>query len=171
MFRPMSRTSFQCMLQIERGASINLDRETKQLKCPDGTTFEMEQKGRLYDLNSISSSKNNACSLHEWHKILGHCNCGDVQKLQNVVEGMNISTYDEIECKVCTEGKMCHFRNRSPDERATAPLDFVHCDLAAPIDPVVRDGFKYTLSFVDDYSGTIMIYFLKCKSDAPEALQ
>jgi hypothetical protein len=104
-------------------------------------------------------------------KILGHCNYGDVQKLQNVVEGMNISTYDEIECKVCTEGKMCHFRNRSPDERATAPLDFVHCDLAAPIDPVVRDGFKYTLSFVDDYSGTIMIYFLKCKSDAPEALQ
>ena len=131
----------------------------------------MEQKGRSCYLNSISSSKNNACSLHEWHKILGHCNYGDVQKLQNVVEGMNISTYDEIERKVCTEGKMCHFRNRSPDERATAPLDFVHCDLAGPIDPVARDRFTYTLSFVDDYSGTIMIYFLKCKSDAPEALQ
>ncbi len=162
---------FSVHAAIERGAIINLDREAKQLKCPDGTTFEMEQKGRLYYLNSISSSKNNACSLHEWHKILGHCNYGDVQKLQNVVEGMNISTYDEIECKVCTEGKMCQFRNRSPDERATAPLDFVHCDLAGPIDPVARDGFKYTLSFVDDYSGTIMIYFLKCKSDAPEALQ
>ncbi|CAB3996098.1 Retrovirus-related Pol poly from transposon TNT 1-94 [Paramuricea clavata] len=66
---------------------------------------------------------------------------------------------------------MCQFRNRSPDERATAPLDFVHCDLAGPIDPVGRDGFKYALSFVDDYSGIIMVYFLKCKSDTPEALQ
>ena len=112
---------FSVHAAIERGAIINLDREAKQLKCPDGTTFEMEQKGRLYYLNSISSSKNNPCSLYEWHKILGHCNYGDVQKLQNVVEGMNISTYDEIECKVCTEGKMCQFRNRSPDERATAP--------------------------------------------------
>ena len=27
------------------------------------------------------------------------------------------------------------------------------------------------MSFVDDYSGIIMVYFLKCKSDTPEALQ
>ena len=162
---------FSVHAAIERGASISLDKQVKQLKCPDGTTFGMEQKGRLYYLNSISSSKNSACSLHEWHKILGHCNYGDVQKLENVVEGMNISNYDEVECTVCTKGKMCQFRNRSPDERATAPLDFVHCDLAGPIDPVGRDGFKYALSFVDDYSGIIMVYFLKCKSDTPEALQ
>ena len=58
----------------------------KQLKCPDGTAFEMEQNGRPYYLSSIiSSSKNSACSLHEWHKIIGHCNNGDVQKLENVI--------------------------------------------------------------------------------------
>ena len=156
---------------IEKGASISLNKQAKQLKCPDGTTFEMEQKGKLYYLNSISSSKNNACSLHEWHQILGHCNYGDVRKLQNIVEGMNISNFDEVEGKFCTEGKMCQFRSRSADERATAPLDFVHCDLAGPIDPAGRDGFKYALSFVDDYSGIITVYFLKCKSDTPEALQ
>jgi hypothetical protein len=81
----------------------------------------------------------------------------DVEKLENVVEGMNISNYDKVECKVCTKGKMYQFRNRSPDERATAPLDFVHCDLAGPVDPVRRDGFKYALPFVDDYSGIIMV--------------
>ncbi|CAB4032811.1 Retrovirus-related Pol poly from transposon TNT 1-94, partial [Paramuricea clavata] len=121
---------FSVHAAIERLASISLDKQVKQLKCPDGTTFGMEQK-----------------------------------------EGMNISNYDEVECTVCTKGKMCQFRNRSPDERATAPLDFVHCDLAGPIDPVGRDGFKYALSFIDDYSGIIMVYFLKCKSDTPEALQ
>ena len=45
----------------------------------------------------------------------------------------------------------------------------VHCDLAGPIDPVAKDGFTYTLSFVDNYSGIIMVYFLKQKSDTAKA--
>ena len=73
---------FSVHAAIERGASISLHKHIKQLRCPDGTTFKMEQKGRLYYLNSISSSKNSACSLHEWHRIPGHCNYSDVQKLQ-----------------------------------------------------------------------------------------
>ena len=63
---------------------------------------------------------------------------------------------------------MAQFRNRVPDKRAERSLDLVHCDLAGPIDPVAKDGFRYTLSFVDDYSGIIMVYFLKQKSDTAE---
>ncbi|XP_063857145.1 uncharacterized protein LOC135098678 [Scylla paramamosain] len=66
-------------------------------------------------------------------------------------------------------GKMTQFRNRQADERSKAKLDMVHCDLAGPIDPVAKDGFKYALSFVDDYSGLIMIYFLKYKCDTLQA--
>ena len=47
-------------------------------KARNGTMFGIEQKGRLYYLNSISSSsKTNARSLMEWHKIMGHCNFQD----------------------------------------------------------------------------------------------
>ena len=66
---------------------------------------------------------------------------------------------------------MCQTRNREPDQRASAPLEFVHCDLAGPIEPVAKDGFKYALSFVDDFSGTNMIYFLRQKSDTLEATE
>lgn len=107
----------------------------------------------------------------EWHKILGHCNLKDVRKLQSVVEGMKITDDKEVDCEVCTEGKMCEFRNRKPDQRATDSLDLVHCDLAGPIDPVARGGFRYALSFVDDYTGIIMVYFLKQKSDTLEATE
>ena len=62
-------------------------------------------------------------------------------------------------------------RNRTPDRRAKAPLDMVHCDLVGPITPVGKDAFNYALLFVDDYSGIIMIYFLKRKSDSVQAIQ
>ena len=160
---------FSVSAAVERGASINLNRKEKYFKAPDGTKFEIEQKGRLYYLNSISSSHNNASSLMEWHKIMGHCNFQDLRKLSNVVDGMRIKDDKICECAVCTQGKMCQFRNRKPDERAKAALNFVHCDLTGPISPEARDGFKYTLCFVDDYTGIIMVYFLKQKSDTVEA--
>ena len=105
----------------------------------------------------------------EWHKVLGHCNLNDVRKLQSVVNGMNITNSDECTCEICIRGKMCQFRSRILDKRAQKPLEFVHCDLAGPTDPVARDGFKYAISLVDDYTSIIMVYFLKQKSDTIDA--
>ena len=81
----------------------------------------------------------------EWHKIMGHCNFNDLRKLQNVVQGMKIVDDRQCECTICTRGKMCQFRNRKPDKKAKEPLEFVHCDLADPIDPVAKEGYKYAL--------------------------
>ncbi len=152
---------------IEEGASISLDKHSKSFKSADGAAFNIEQVGRLYYPNSISSSKNNAGTILEWHRILGHCSFSDIHKLENVVDGMKITSHKE--CKMCTQSKMTQLRNRTPDKRANAPFDLVHSDLAGPISPGVKDGFNYAISFVDDYSGVIMIYFLKHKSDTVEA--
>ena len=75
---------FSVSAAIAKGASVSPENERKYFKAPDGTMFGIEQKGRLYYLNSISSSKNNASSLIEWQKIMGHCNFQDLRKLQNV---------------------------------------------------------------------------------------
>ena len=116
--------------------------------------------------NSISSSKNNASSLAQWHRIMGHCNLPDLRKLESVADGMQISDQTDFECRTCMQGKMCQMRSCKPDEHATATLEFVHCDLAGPISPVARDGFRYALCFVDDQSGINMVYFLKQKSES-----
>ena len=55
---------------------------------------------------------------------------------------------------------MCKFHNREADRHATNCLELIHCNLSGPIDPVAIDGFKYAISFVDDYSGLIIVYFL-----------
>ena len=32
---------------------------------------------------------------------MGHCNYGDLRKLEGVVEGMRVTNYEEIECMLC----------------------------------------------------------------------
>ena len=84
---------------------------------------------------------------------------------------MKVTGKNDFKCGICTMDKMSQYRDREPDKRATCPLEFVHCDLTGPIDPAVKDGFRYALSFVDDYSGINMVYFLKQKSDTIEAAE
>ncbi len=102
---------------------------------------------------------------------MGHCNARDIIKLENVVNGMKITNRESFECGICTEGKMTQYRSKTPDKRATAPLELVHTDLAGPIEPADKNGFKYVMNVADDYSGLLMVYFLKRKSDATEAMQ
>jgi hypothetical protein len=64
---------------------------------------------------------------------------------------------------------MCQIRNREPNQSAKAPFEFVYCDLAGPIEPIAKDGFKYCLFFVNDLTRINMVYFLKEKSDTVEA--
>ena len=161
---------FSVPAAIDKGANITLDKDFKSFRAPNGTLFDIQQRGRLFYLNSVSS-QDNTTTLMAWHKIMGHCNFNDLRKLQNVVEGMKIVDDRQCECAICTQGKMYQFRNRKPDEKAKEPLEFVHCDLAGPIDPIAKDGFKYALSFVDDYTGINMVYFLKQKSDTLEATE
>ena len=45
------------------------------------------------------------------------------------------------------------------------PLELVRTDLAGPIESSDRKGCKYVMAMVDNYSGILMVYFLKKKSD------
>lgn len=63
-------------------------------------------------------------SLEEWHKILSHCNVSDVQKLEAVVDGMNISKKDKFDFNTYLLGKMTEYRSRHPDERVNSDLSW-----------------------------------------------
>ena len=104
------------------------------------------------------------------HQIFEHCNMQDVLKLQYAVNGMKIKSKENSSCDVCLHRKMSQYRNRAPDDKARNILDMVHCDLSGPIYPAGRDGFKYAISFVDDFSGMLFVYLLKSKSDTRKAL-
>lgn len=164
---------FSVQAATDKGASVEFNKECAKLVNGDGTIFNIQKHGRLYFLDTVNTVpvKNVSYSLKEWHKVLGHCNVRDIIRLKDVVNGMNISDKSVFDCDTCFEGKMTQYRNREPDKKANAILELVHCDLAGPIDPVAKDGFRYALGFIDDYSGIIMVYFLKEKSDTIHATE
>ena len=161
---------FSVQSAINKGSAVNLTPNSAELSAPDGTKFAIKKHGKLYYLNSTISSSG-AHTAETWHRILGHCNMNDVLKLEGVVEGMKITSKGKPECGTCVQGKMSQYQNREPDRRATAPLQLVHSDLAGPVTPVSKEGHKYAMVFVDDFSGAFGVYFLKNKSDATRATE
>ena len=91
--------------------------------------------------------------------------------MEGVVDGMKISSKQNFQCVTCDLGKLTNTRSRTPDDRATERLQLVHCDVAGPMSIPSREGSVYAINFVDDYSGAVIVYFLKAKSDAPRALE
>ena len=102
-------------------------------------------------------------SEDSWHKILGHCIHGDIKKLPNVVEGMNIKekigTLNK-DYEICVQGKM----SRQPDRHVTSIFELVHNDLAGPIDTVDINGNRYAITLTDDFFSAVFVYFLKSKN-------
>lgn len=32
-------------------------------------------------------------------------------------------------------------------------MEYIHSDLAGPVEPAAKEGFRYSMNFTDDYSG------------------
>lgn len=169
---------FSVARAINGGATITFGKEDSRMVTKDGSRFDIYESGNLFYLPTVENNvdKCKQCVCHDvktWHEILGHCNYDDVQKLQGVVKGMEIkgSAVKPVFCEVCTQAKFTQTRNREPDSKAKKPLELVHTDLAGPMRTPSLEGHRYAQSFTDDYSGTILVYFLRSKSDTVKATE
>ena len=70
-----------------------------------------------------------------------------------------------LNCDICIQEKMSTDRNMTLDFKGTKILALVHSDLASPIQPLAKEGYRYVINFIDDYFGITMLYFLKHKYD------
>ena len=146
---------------------ISFEHDNSLLIYPNGAVFDITQRGHLYYLKNIISAKNATYNLYIWHRILGHCNESDIKKLPNLVKGMMIKLIPNyaLNCDICIQEKMLNNRNKTLGHKATKILTLVHSELAGRIQPLAKDGYKYVINFIDEYSGLLMLYFLKHKFD------
>ena len=156
------------------GASVHFSKNNPYLKTHDGTVFDIEKRGKLYYINNVRAKTITRKSLEEWHNIYAHTNVRDIVMTEKCVNGMVITdkkTAANFQCDTCIKGKMTQHIDKGPERRATRPLQFVSTDLAGPINPVGREGFRYVIMFTCNYSGCIFSYLLKHKSDAVNAFR
>ena len=85
---------------------------------------------------------------------------------QGKLLGIDTLTGTPTFCEPCTMGKMKKLPFESQEGiQASGPLQIIHSDGGGPIIPKSREGYRYWLLIMDDFSHFPWIYFLKKKSE------
>ena len=119
----------------------------------------------------FTSSCNVASSLDLWHKRLGHCAYPIVKKILLKCNLPSTSMKSDFLCDSCCIAKS-HKLPYSPSlTQYTAPLELIHSDLWGPAPITSRNGFRYYVNFVDQYSRFTWFYLLKTKNELLSVFQ
>lgn len=101
-----------------------------------------------------------------WHRRMGHLNFSDVNRLPECTEGVSLTSDKKklpVICTTCLKGKQSRLPFNHTGSRASELLEVIHSDLCGPMEIPSLGGMKYFLTFVDDYSRSVYVYFLKDK--------
>lgn len=104
-----------------------------------------------------------------WHRRFSHLSHKGLRTLQykQMVKGLpQIKAASKV-CEHCMIGKQ--HREAIPKKslwRASQQLQLVHADICGPITPTSNSNKRYLISFIDDYSRKMWVYFLAEKSEA-----
>ncbi|KAM0058583.1 putative RNA-directed DNA polymerase [Helianthus debilis subsp. tardiflorus] len=126
-----------------------------------------EQNDGLYVFkNNPNCSKVCSSSQFEsdlWHSRLGHPFDQVLSVLKEKLK-LNLSK-DSLPCDVCHKAKQT--RNPFPlsEHKSKEVGELVHLDLWGPYKVPSREGYKYFLTIVDDYSRADWVFLLKSKDE------
>ena len=90
---------------------------------------------------------------------------------RSLVQGLEIVNSSKSDlCEPCLLGK--HHRTPFPvgeSTRASGLLDLIHSDLCGPMNMASFSGARYFITFIDDHSRRMFVYFLHSKDQALNA--
>jgi len=132
----------------------------------DGTTVPLAE--------CASAATTLPLDLDLWHRRLAHHHFEGVKNLlkKKLVTGMtlNSSAAPDPICEPCLAGKMHANPFPSSEWRATRPLELVHSD-AHQVPYPSFSGYRYWVTFIDDYSRFRFVLLIKAKSDIFDAFK
>ena len=74
----------------------------------------------------------------------------------------------EIVCAGCQYGKAHQLPYKDSKFKAKEPLELVHSDLLGKIKQPSTRSYQYLITFIDNFSRYVWVYFLKHKDEALE---
>ncbi|POM81699.1 Rve domain containing hypothetical protein [Phytophthora palmivora] len=119
-------------------------------------------------------------------KVMEATRCGNVYKLKIVGDEFKryerlVTMADEVHGvtdgvtsdAICVGCCLCMMRAddfpRYPEKlvKSAGVLDLVHTDVMGPMQTKTPGGWTYVVTFIDDYSRHVTVYFMKAKADVP----
>ena len=116
---------------------------------------------------SLSSTATLPMDLTLLHRRLCHHHLAGIRRLLsvNLVTGLMLDSKagpDPV-CEACKAGKMHADPFPTSSTRASRPLQLVHSDVHGPVKVPTHQGYRYWVSFIDDFSRLKAVYLLKRK--------
>ncbi|KAL4312354.1 hypothetical protein GQ457_01G013740 [Hibiscus cannabinus] len=148
------------------------DRET--IRIVKGALIVMKGKitaGNIYKLlgSTVVGGANSVESCDDdtklWHMRLGHLSESGMVALhkRNLLHGVKSCKLDF--CKFCVLGKQTKVSFMTGKHKTEGILDYVHSDVWGPTRESSLGGSMYYVTFIDDFSKKVWVYFLKQKSE------
>ena len=100
-----------------------------------------------------------------WHMRLAHIGERDMLELhkRNLLKEVKTCKLDFY--KYCVYRKQHRVNFKTGSHTSKGFLDYIHLDVWGPISIFSHSDAQYFVSFIDDYSRKVWIYFMKHKSD------
>ena len=177
----------------KEGGSVNFAGSKALITLNNKIKFTATRKENslyLIDLLSTSTSTSSAnlaststgkggTDLQGWHLRTGHLNLDSIMRLSKdgLVSGVNVVASSGIQsqvsilqpCASCSIAKNHRLTiSKVPSIRSPTFLGRIHSDIIGPIQVPSTSGARYVVTFLDDHSRFLKIYFLKNKSEAFE---
>ena len=106
-----------------------------------------------------------------WHARLGHMS---YIKLKNIMQQSKLKGFPQREIRGdtihvgCQYGKAHQLPYGESKYQAKEPLELVHSNVFGPVKQSSISGYRYMVTFIDDFSRYVWIYFLKEKYEVFE---
>ena len=102
-------------------------------------------------------------SKEVWHNRLGHPANQVLKLLKGSLNLTNVN--HEGPCEVCHKAKQTRDSFPLSENKSTVFGQLIHLDVWGPYKVISREGFRYFLTIVDDYSRSVWVYMLKTKDE------
>ena len=88
----------------------------------------------------------------------------NLQKLKSMLPHCKNKETDYV-CEACQYGKQVRLPFEKESVRSTHALQLIHTDVWGPTKETSIGGNRYYVTFIDDFTRKVWIYFMKNKSD------
>ncbi|KAE8706377.1 hypothetical protein F3Y22_tig00110393pilonHSYRG00025 [Hibiscus syriacus] len=103
-----------------------------------------------------------------WHMRLSHVSYSKLSVMvkKSMLKGLpQLNVRTDTVCAGCQYGKAHQLPYDESKFKAKEPLELVHSDVFGPVKQQSISGMRYMVTFIDDFSRYVWVFFMKEKSD------